>query len=277
LPVFAPLRVVAAPSGGVFVLDRDRVWLWRDGRLRPYAGDGKRGLAGDGGPAARARLDALRDIAVDATGRLYVADTGNGRVRRVGADGTIETVVGAAAPPRCVERGLDEPLALDPRRCLGVGALAVDPAGDVYLATRGAPSILALTPPGRLVRVAGTGVAGWNGDGGPAPAARLVGVRALAFHEGDLYLAAGAGPVERLHDPLAGARSGPSGPQAPAAGRACGAIADVRRAEVGFRLDEERPASVRASEQRLEAALRSLVRVAPLQRGGRRRCSGTCT
>src|SRR5437870_9809384 len=58
------------------------------------AGSGMRGLSGDGGPAASAQLYDPADVAVDGAGNLFIADSGNQRIRKVSPAGTITTVAG---------------------------------------------------------------------------------------------------------------------------------------------------------------------------------------
>ena len=195
---FDPRRLALAPDGGVYVLSHNRVYRWRAGKFDAFAGTGPAGFGGDGGPARDAKLDAPRDIAVDGTGNLYIADTGNGRVRRVDRDGTIRTVLGGRAAPRCVTRGGDDPLALDPTRCLGVERLAADARGNLFLSTRGVAYVLGLTPAGRFGVVAGTGVGGFYEGDGRGPSVRVGHITSLAIGpHGDLFLAEGD-PLPRV-------------------------------------------------------------------------------
>src|SRR5204863_88691 len=64
------------------------------------AGAGTAGFSGDGGPANYARLNGPEDVAVDPTGNIFIADTMNGRVRKIDSRGLISTVagIGSAAP-----------------------------------------------------------------------------------------------------------------------------------------------------------------------------------
>jgi NHL repeat len=163
--------LAAGPDGSVYVLEGDRVARWRDGRLTTLP----------------PRFGGATDIAVDRRGAIYVADTRNGRVHRIDPNGSVRTVVGTDAPRNCVENGLDDPLAHDPRRCTGVRAVTVDRAGNLYLALLNVAQIVGLTPDGRMGVVAGTGPKG-SGDG-QATAARLGVVEQLAVGpDGDLYV-----------------------------------------------------------------------------------------
>lgn len=247
--------LAATPEGAVFVLMGNEIARWRNGRMHVLAGDSRNGFAGDGGPAIRARFDGPRAIATDSRGVLYVADTGNGRVRRIDPAGTIETVVGTEAQPHCVRRGGDDPLALDVRRCLGVKALAVDGDGNLYLALRGVARIVGVSPEGEMAVVAGTGARGWGDGDGDATGARLGDVEALtAGPDGDLYVTE-SGPIDRVRriaDPasLLGGADEPSEPDGTAP--ACGEIAALMEATVDLRDDEA-----------LERSLNDLANVAP--------------
>lgn len=99
-------RVVVADTGN----DRIRE-VGRDGRLRTIAGDGTRGFSGDGGPATQAQLAAPHGLAVDARGRIVVADTNNRRLRELRPDGTIVTIAGGVGPAAADgTRAADAPL-----------------------------------------------------------------------------------------------------------------------------------------------------------------------
>ena len=97
-----PDAVAIAPDGSLYIADHynHRVrQVGTDGIVTTVAGSGPSGshagaFAGDGGPAMEARLNAPEDVEVDDDGAVYIADTGNERVRRVGPDGFIDTVAG---------------------------------------------------------------------------------------------------------------------------------------------------------------------------------------
>jgi hypothetical protein len=92
-----PYTARFAPAGRVVIADtgNDRIReVGRDGRSTTIAGDGTRGFSGDGGPATEAQLSAPHSVAVDARGRVVVADTNNRRLREIRADGTIVTIAG---------------------------------------------------------------------------------------------------------------------------------------------------------------------------------------
>jgi sugar lactone lactonase YvrE len=147
-----PLAVDA--TGNVYFTTVTRIFRIEGGAgpVTHYGGTGVEGDAGDGGPALQAQFRAPHGLAVGADGALYVSDTGNDRIRRI--DPT-SRVVSAFAPARIP------------------GGLGVGPDGALYVAASGVHSVLRIDRNGAATVVAGTGVSGSTGDGGPATAARL--------------------------------------------------------------------------------------------------------
>jgi uncharacterized protein (TIGR03437 family) len=136
------------------------------GAWKNFAGTGEQGFAGDGGPAASAKLAAAHDLAVDTGGRLYIAD--GMRLRRVGTDGRIQTVAGDTQP-YALGDGCDATAA----PLSQPAAVALDSSGNLYVAEMGAHRIRQVSLSGQIATVAGMGVAGDTGDGGPAVNAQL--------------------------------------------------------------------------------------------------------
>src|ERR1035438_1185277 len=92
-----PMGIVVDAAGNLFVADRDASVVRKiavNGTISTVAGSGTPGFAGDGGAAASAQINGPFDVAVDSSGNLYIADTGNEVVRKVSPDGTISTVAG---------------------------------------------------------------------------------------------------------------------------------------------------------------------------------------
>src|SRR5262249_19080947 len=97
-----PSSVAAGPDGSLYIVENDNFIIRKvgpDGIISPVAGrviQGEiRGYNGDGGPAVLAQLDGVGGLAVGPDGSLYIADSGNHRIRRIGPDGIITTVAGS--------------------------------------------------------------------------------------------------------------------------------------------------------------------------------------
>jgi uncharacterized protein (TIGR03437 family) len=145
-----------------------------NGNISTLAGNGVSGYSGDGGQAAGAQLNGPRGVAVDIAGNVYIADSGNNRVRRVTPDGVITTVAGTGVAGVSGDGGL----AVNAQ----VGnpiALATDFNGNLYIAD-GSARVRKLFPSGIINTIAGNGTRGYSGDGGSAPSARLNGPSAVA-------------------------------------------------------------------------------------------------
>jgi Carbohydrate binding domain/NHL repeat len=131
------------------------------------------GFAGDGGPATNALLSTPKGLAIDSAGNLYIADSGNNRIRKVSSTGVITTVAGNGTTGVAGDGGPARQAALnDP------SGLAFDALGNLYVTEGGdQPSITSrirkISPTGIITTIAGTGTAGFAGDGGPATKATL--------------------------------------------------------------------------------------------------------
>ncbi|GAA3290078.1 RICIN domain-containing protein [Streptomyces cinereospinus] len=107
-------------------------------------------------------------IAVDGTGTLYIADNNNHRIRKVTSDGKISTVAGTGAAGFGGDGGAAVSAQLN-----GPCGVAVDGAGDLYVADADNHRVRKVTADGTISTVAGTGTEGFGGDDGPAASARL--------------------------------------------------------------------------------------------------------
>jgi sugar lactone lactonase YvrE len=132
------------------------------------AGTGSAGFSGDGGPATSARLQTPEGVTADSSGTLYIADSGNHRVRQVARDGVITTVAGTGSPGY----GGDGGPATAAQLHFPYG-VAVDSSGTLYIAEFGNHRVRQVARDGVITTVAGTGSAGHRGDNGPAVAAQL--------------------------------------------------------------------------------------------------------
>jgi hypothetical protein len=206
-----PAGVVVAPDGSILVADtiNQRIRrIDRSGRIRTIAGTGKRGFSGDAGPATAASLQDPTALALGNDGSLFVADTGNNRIRVIRADGKIATLAGTADQGFSGDGGRASAAQVN-----GPAGVAVAPDGSLYFSDTGnnrvrvidtdgtiatvtaglnAPAGLAVAadgslliadsgnnrvrrvaPDGAVTTAAGSGGGGSGGDGGAATSAQL--------------------------------------------------------------------------------------------------------
>src|SRR5262249_8758352 len=136
--------------------------------ITTVAGNGSAGFSGDGGPAVSASIYQPEGVAVDAAGNLYIADSGNNRIRRVNPQGVIQTVAGNGAAGFDGDGGPAISAVLDQPEGLAIGN-----TGHIYVAESENNRIREIVPGGTITTVAGNGTAGYSGDSGPATAAEL--------------------------------------------------------------------------------------------------------
>jgi uncharacterized protein (TIGR03437 family) len=199
--------VFSDPGGAVVVR------LNADGTLTVLAGNGIQGYSGDGGLAVNAALNAPQGVAFDSNNNLYIADSGNERIRMVMRNGIITTVAGTGKPGYSGDGGpataasLNYPIALaiDSANSIYVSEIfnnvirkitpdgmistfisptarvplsdvediAFDPAGNLYLAEFGSDVVRIVDAKGNVTTFAGDGQERFSGDGGPASKASL--------------------------------------------------------------------------------------------------------
>ena len=189
---FVPILGIALdPSGNLYVTEEARVRkiAAATGIVTTVAGNLATsvpggfpiGYSGDGGPATSAKLNVPAGLAVDSSGNLYIADTGNSAIRKVTAGTGIITTLA---------NGLKSPT-----------GVAVDSAGNLFIANQGNHDILKVAAGTSVVTVvAGTGVQGYSGDGGPATRAQLNQPSGVAVdNAGNLFIAdAGNNAVRKV-------------------------------------------------------------------------------
>ncbi len=193
----ASLAQVGQPSalaydaqGNLFIAetfnDRIRKVNASDGKISTVAGGAGNGYSGDGGPATAARLNCPTGVAVDAQGNIYIAYRDNHRIRRVAAaDGLITTFAGTGTPGSIGDNG-DAKLAQlnTPYRVL------LDKQGNLLIADSENHRIRKVAADGKITTMAGTGVLGAAGDGGPATNAQLNFPIGMALDaDGNLFVA----------------------------------------------------------------------------------------
>ena len=158
-----PQGLAADIAGNIYIADTLNHRVRRvavDGTITTVAGVGEAGYAGDGGPAAEARLDLPIGLAAGFGDSLFIADMGNNVVRQVGSDGVIRTGAGTGEAGYRGDSGPAPYAVLN-----GPGGLAFDGEGNLYIAHTLNERVRRIDVSGLIETVAGTGAAGFAGDG----------------------------------------------------------------------------------------------------------------
>jgi uncharacterized protein (TIGR03437 family) len=233
-----PSGVAVNAAGNLYIVDteNERIRVVQNGIIATVVGNGGFGYAGDGGSPLGAQLNNPTNVAFDASGNLYIADTDNSVIRMVSTAGVITTVAGIVCSqtqttfcgPGYLGDGeqatvaqLNVPLgvAVDSAGNLYISdtannvlrevntsgiistvatnlrlqhpaGLAIDGAGNLYIADTNNNRIMKLAPTGAIALVAGNNVAGYSGDGGPANKAQLSFPTGVAVDgAGNIYIA----------------------------------------------------------------------------------------
>lgn len=178
-------------AGNVFIADMVNQAIRRidakTGIITTFAGNRTKGYSGDGGPASAAALNNPHSIQFGPEGDLYICDIGNHVIRRVNLrSGIISTFAGIGKPGDTPDGA---PIAGTPLR--GPRSLDFDRAGNLWLATREGNQVFRFNlKAGTIHHVAGTGKAGFTGNGGPAKEATLSGPKGIAIDaDGNVWLA----------------------------------------------------------------------------------------
>lgn len=194
-----PMDVAVDAAGNLYVLERGGPFFFGGGghRIRRVAAatgtittvagtGGAAGFSGDGGPATSARLSSPSALALDAAGNLFIADSGNHRIRRVtAATGIIITVAGNGL----FGFGGDGGPATSASLAFPLGVV-VDSAGNLYVADTNNRRIRKVDSSNVITTIAGNGNPGGTGDGGPATSATFGTLSGVAVGaSGDLLVA----------------------------------------------------------------------------------------
>jgi uncharacterized protein (TIGR03437 family) len=180
--------VAADGSGNLFVadpVDNSVLKISAAGIVTVAAGNGTYGFSGDGGQAALAELAGPEAVAVDGAGDLFIADTYNGRIRKVTPNGIITTVAGNGDAGYAGDGG--QALNAEIARPVGV---AVDGLGNIFILDSTNSVVRKVAANSVITTFAGNGTAGYSGDNGPAIKAMLNSPMGLAVDTaGDVFIA----------------------------------------------------------------------------------------
>ena len=199
-------NLIVAPDGNLYIADTGNFCVRKidlaTGLISTFAGTGKKGFSGDGGPAAKAEFGGIYCVAFDAKGdRLLAVDLDNRRIRAVDMKTGIVTSVagnGQKGLPKNGAEAATSPLT-DPR------AVAADAAGTVYILERGGNALRAVDSNGTIRTVVGTGKKGLSGDGGNALNAELSDPKHLCIDlENNVLIADSDNHVVRKYSPKDG-------------------------------------------------------------------------
>lgn len=153
------------------------------GNITTFAGNGTAGFIGDGGPATAAEINGPIGVSLNMTGDLYIGDYYNNRVRMVNTKGTINTIAGNGTAGYSGDGGPATAAEVN-----GPIAFALDSKGNLYITDVSNNRVRMVTPGDSITTVAGTGVAGFSGDYGPATVAEIYWPEGIARNpKGDMY------------------------------------------------------------------------------------------
>lgn len=190
-----PVAVAFDPAGNLFITDQANQRIRRidtAGMIDTFAGNGMPGFSGDGGPAKMAQIKLpggqsappAGRLVIDTKGQIFYADSGNNRIRKIDAAGTITTVAGNGDPTYAGDDGpataasLARPSDVD-----------IDPQGNLYIADTDNSCVRKVDTAGKISTLAGQcGVPGYGGDGGAATGALLDRPYGVTYHDGKLYI-----------------------------------------------------------------------------------------
>lgn len=186
-PAFVAQNIQNSSTQDLYVTDPPGQYIWvrSSSGVVAFAGTGVAGFSGDGGAATSAKVNFPNGITRDSAGNVIFADTGNNRIRKIDTSGKISTIAGNGQAGYSGDGGPATLAALNQPF-----DLTYDSAGSLYFSELGNSVVRKVDTSGTITTFAGTGVAGFSGDGGAAIQARLNGPMGLAMEDsGLLYIA----------------------------------------------------------------------------------------
>jgi len=202
-----PYSTAPDNKGNIYISDSRNQRICKvnlaSGMITTIAGTGKEGFTGDGGPASKAQLSYPSGLAIDGKGNLYIADGGNNRIRKIDfSTGKISTVAGSGTKFGFGGDGGPATTA----KLFSPDAIAFDAKNNLYFTDCGNNRVRKIdAATGTITTVAGSGVKGHSGDGGPAKSAKLYldgspVLSGLAIDKnGNLYISGTANRVRKVN------------------------------------------------------------------------------
>ncbi len=166
IPLARAYGIAVDHEDNLYVASRGQSVIYKvtpDGMARVIAGNGTRGFGGDGGPATEAMIAWSNHLVADKAGNLFIADSGNQRIRKIDKMGIITTIAGTGEDGFSGDGGP----ALE-ATMTGGSAIDIDDAGNLYMADFENHRIRKVSTDGIMSTIAGTGEPKFNGDGLPA-------------------------------------------------------------------------------------------------------------
>lgn len=170
--LFGPYSIVTDKTGNLYIADAENQRVRKvdmSGNISTVAGKGVVGYSGDGGQATNAELKFPIDVALDKSGNLYIADINSNVIRKVDGAGVISTIAGKGVAGYTGDgKAATSATLRDPY------AVCVDTSGNIFI-TDNSNQVIRMVDhvTGIITTIAGDGVAGYSGDGGPATAAEM--------------------------------------------------------------------------------------------------------
>ena len=178
---------VATRRGNIYIADFNNNRIRRvsaSGIISTIAGNGTAGFNGDGGPATAAELHGPTGVAVDGSGNIYIVEFYNYRIRKVNTSGIISTIAGNGTNGYGGDGGPATSAELHNPFGVAVGG------GNVYIADEVNNRIRKVCASGIISTIAGNGIYGYSGDGGPATSSKLSNPTGVAVDgSGNVYIA----------------------------------------------------------------------------------------